>query len=134
MKPKTRGTYFIEMGTWKKTRIQGEMWGKRGVRHMGEMGGRANKTNAWFELAEGLEEEVREGGAEEGAVNVVAPGDVVVVDLPAARAIELERVLAAVRGAVGDAHRQDRLLVAERARARTELVSLGVGRGRGGGA
>ena len=78
---------------------------------------------------------MREGGAEEGAVNVVAARHVVVVELTAPRAEELHRVVARERDAIAEPDREDGLLLAQGPRARPKLAALELGflRGRGGG-
>ena len=81
----------------------------------------------WAKLAIRLQEEVREGGAKEGAVNVVAARHVVVVQLAAARAKQFHGIVAGQGHGVRQADGKDRLLLAESARARAELARLVLG-------
>ena len=76
------------------------------------------------QLPVSLQKEVRESGAEEGAINVVAAGHVVVVELAAAWAEELHRVVATQRHRIRQTHRQHRLLLAEGPRARPKFTRL----------
>merc|ERR1719217_16030 len=73
------------------------------------------------QLTVGLKEQVRKGRAEECAVNIVATGHVVVVELLALGAKQLHRVLSTERCRVRHPRRKYCLLLAERARARAEL-------------